>query len=485
MKSWHIFPPDLTKPCTAKHDTAGWELTSHPSTHPSNGAPTQVFDVPDNTPDGNGVSLFIADNPKPYHGVLYLNLPTGVGMLIDIFPFKPASPTTSARRGLVRLAGRMLVDDDGPFNPLGVTMFYAIGRAHNGEQDRVKSNLQYARKFSYDFVRILCQVAPNGLWSECPIDPMWPTFSAELADMIDSAYDCGLRTKLTVIGGGDPDPVSTSRKVANVVIGRQHKVLLLEPINEHNGDPDDAARMVPILQSTGCLVVPGFGDIAPGWGIEDIKALTERSGADGCAYHTSRSDGDNGARQVRQCWDFKDFGSRMADDGEGPGPGASVADFPDPFKNATKAAANMICGASLRCAHTGDGVYGKSYQGPTGPRYANLSDRPNAELFFSSVRHSNDHLPPEIANWQKYNVGFPVEIASGTVNKMYGAKSGDRAFQIPIGCETAVVMRATKPVSLKLWNPATGESAGEYRLAVGQSCRPDVQLWAYVMEINP
>lgn len=480
MKQWHIFPPQLDKPCTATLEEPVAELTSHSGTHPSNGAPCQTFDVPDGTPTGHGATLRIG--PTTYHGVLYLDLPTGVGLVTDVFPFKNASAPTSARRGLVQLAGRMVFDADGPFNPLSTTLFWALGRAHNGERDRVKQNLQWVKGKRYDGVRILGQVAPNGLWAECPIDPRWPTYQNELADLIDLAYDCGLRVKLTLIGGGDPDPVETARKVAEVVrADRQHKILLLEPVNEHNADPEAAEKMVPILQATGCLVVPGFGDIAPGWGIEDIKALSERSGADGCAYHTSRTDGDNGARQVRQCWDFKEFGL-MADDGEGPGPGASVADFPNPFKNASKAAANMICGASFRCGHTGSGVYGKTYQATTAMRYANLWEQPNADVLFDSIRHADDHIPPEVANWQKYNTGHPVEIASGSVNKLYGTRSNDgRYVQVAIGCESPITLRATRPTTVKLYSPASGEPYGTFQLAAGEVVQPTAPLWCYVM----
>jgi hypothetical protein len=86
MIPFAIFPKDLTKPCALHHDIAGWTLTSHAGTHPSNGAAAQVFDLPDDTPEGNGASLTIPGQ-TPYHGVLYVRLlPTGPGLLVDVYP---------------------------------------------------------------------------------------------------------------------------------------------------------------------------------------------------------------------------------------------------------------------------------------------------------------------------------------------------------------------------------------------------------------
>ena len=84
----YIFPSPVETICDLEHDTAGWVVASHLGTHPSNGAPCQVFTLPGGVPNGHGATLII---PGPtgsvrYHGVLYLDLPTGVGMVIDIFP---------------------------------------------------------------------------------------------------------------------------------------------------------------------------------------------------------------------------------------------------------------------------------------------------------------------------------------------------------------------------------------------------------------
>jgi hypothetical protein len=83
-----IFPTPLDLICTLHHDVAGWALQSHAGTHPLNGAPCQLFDLPATTPDGNGGTLTIPGKKgdTSYHGVLYLRLPTGAGLIIDVFP---------------------------------------------------------------------------------------------------------------------------------------------------------------------------------------------------------------------------------------------------------------------------------------------------------------------------------------------------------------------------------------------------------------
>lgn len=393
---------------------------------------------------------------------------------------KYGPPAAIARKGRVRFDGKVWIDDDGPFLPLTTTLLYALGRWHKGESAQVVDNMRWAKARGCDAVRVLGQVAAVGKWGELglSVDPRGPSWHADLCALVDTAYDqIGLRVKLTLVGSGDPNPLDSARRVAAVVAGREHKFLLLEAVNEGNAPADVAEAIVRIFATTGVPCAVGLGN----QGIEQIKESTAIAGASVSILHTDRTDGDNGARQVRQCWDLKEFKTAV-DDGEGPGPGSSVADFPDVFKNAAKRAGNIICGAGSTCNHTGDGVYGESYGGPTGPRYANLWERPSAEAQFEAVRHASDHLPPEVAAWSKFNTGHPLDVLIGSVNKLYGARDGSRAFEIAIGCESPVVFRARQALTVTFWNPATGESAGTFTLTAGQTCQPE-RLWAYVIEL--
>lgn len=110
MIPWYFFPPTGAT-CVAKHDTSGWTLTAHPATHPANGAPCQAFDMPADTPDQNGCGLTMTDAKGrllySLHGVLYLHLPTGAGLVVDVYPTPPAS---SALTKLVAV-GQVLAQD--------------------------------------------------------------------------------------------------------------------------------------------------------------------------------------------------------------------------------------------------------------------------------------------------------------------------------------------------------------------------------------
>lgn len=92
MTPLYEFPDPVDTPLTLTHDTGGWTIQSRTGNHPD-GPECQVFDVPDGTPDGNGVTLSIPGKPHDvlYHGVLYLHLPTGAGIVIDVFP-KASNP---------------------------------------------------------------------------------------------------------------------------------------------------------------------------------------------------------------------------------------------------------------------------------------------------------------------------------------------------------------------------------------------------------
>ena len=112
MSQLLIFPTPLDLVCTLTHDVAGWTLASHPGTHPANNAPCQVFDLPAGTPDGNGATLTLPGTrgPTNYHGVLYLHLPTGVGLVVDVFP--PVSAGASLPRLVAQ--GQFLAQADTP-----------------------------------------------------------------------------------------------------------------------------------------------------------------------------------------------------------------------------------------------------------------------------------------------------------------------------------------------------------------------------------
>lgn len=386
-----------------------------------------------------------------------------------------------ARTGVVTLQGKSWTDDGGAYYPLGTTLLYGLGHWHRGGalRELVRENLAYLAAHEYDYARMLCQVN----WQGQEIDPHWPTFEQDLGALLDCAYDeHGLRVKLTLIGGGAGDVQALAAQVRRVVsAGRLHKIQMIEAVNEGNASTDDAVAMVHALKGLGLPIAVGLGDR----GLETTKDAGDLSGATVDILHTERGLGTTSepggphARQVRQCWDFHLF-RRASENGEPPGPASSVATLDDPVQLATFRAASIICGAGAFCLHTGSGVYGRTYETAYGTRYARLADISNADAIFRAVRSADRRLPKGIENWQAFNVGHPVVIDSGAVNKLYGAHVGGQFVEMCLGVTGPVVFRAAVAVSVDIINPATGETLASRLLQEGQTVSVD-GLWAYLL----
>jgi hypothetical protein len=183
---------------------------------------------------------------------------------------------------------------------------------------------------------------------------------------------------------------------------------------------------------------------------------------------------------VRQCWDFKNFAG-IAVENEPPGIGSSVAQYTDPFKMASKRAGDIICGAAAFCIHTGAGVFGNYMTGTWGVRQANLFEVPGLKEMAVAVKNAEKHLPQGIEGWTKFNTNQPVKVIVGSVNKLYGSRSGGQFAEIAIGCEGPThTLQAKESCSIKVVNPATGDVVLEQHLAKDETA--DVSgLWCYVI----
>jgi hypothetical protein len=396
------------------------------------------------------------------------------------------TPVVVYRRGLVRFLGRAWVDDGGPFYPLGDSMLYALGHYHRGGglRDLVQENAHYLAGHRHDYVRWLGDVN----WAnDQHIDPTWIDYDRNAADLIDFLYDqCGLRSKITVTGGGMGNARLAAQKLLPVIQdGRQHKVLLAEAVNEQNDSSTNAIWIAQHLRSAGIPVATGRGNS----GIQQIRDDGNTAGSSVDCFHTERGLGDANepggrhARQVRQVWDFKEF-SRPLENAEPPGPESSVATLDDPFKLALFAAATRICGAGAFCFHQGSGVYGHDYQSNYGYRYARFAQRPDQDRLMRAVRAADARLPRGVENWQKFNGGYGgpliVDVSRGSVNKNYGSRSGGAFCQVVIGADGPVTLKAAQPCTLAVSNPETNETLFEGSVGAGESVALPL-LWGYVL----
>ncbi|OGQ22125.1 MAG: hypothetical protein A2138_22965 [Deltaproteobacteria bacterium RBG_16_71_12] len=312
------------------------------------------------------------------------------------------------RRGVVRAEGRSFVDDDGPFYPLGGTLFWALYGWKNGERARVEDNLRFLAQHGYDYVRILGEVD----WAGEAIDPTWPDYQQVLGEFLDFAYDqCGLRTEITLMGGSG-DPMITAQQVAPVVnSGRQHKVLDLEVANESYGRPVSLERMQEVgrwlRQNTVNLVAlssgEGLGAYAPSstdWRADYQRIYLPPDAATLGTIHMDRGFGDGGWRECRQPWDWKDFPFPVSHN-EPIGPRSSVAEEVDPVRLAMLRAVGLINGVGAFVLHNGAGVAGVVDPGHNRP--ANLWEVPGIDAVMVAVRGVDAWLPQRAGDGQHWN----------------------------------------------------------------------------------
>jgi hypothetical protein len=432
------------------------------------------FHLPDDVPYGWGASLTLRQGERVLNTRVVLQSDADIAL-------PPAHPP--ARQGVVSLAGHAYGDANGLFLPLGITFFWYLGGLHRGDEARVRQHLDLFRQYRFDYIRILAQVN----WAGEEIDPAWPDYVSLLGRAIDLAYDdYGLRTQVTVIGGGARNPNDAAAKVVQAVTaGRQHKIFALEGTNEGNLAEAATVSMTRVLGQAGVPFGVGLGN----QGIDTIKRATSAAGANVAFFHTERA-GDE-QRMVRQAYDFKEFSTAVTCN-EPPGPGSSVTQLLDPFKVACLRLLACICGGGAFVFHCGSLVYGRAQTTSQGIfRPANLWEVPGFQDFLAMVRAADAGLPGDLPNWAHFNDGWtppnPTSIVSmkSTVGKHYGARDyGSRRWMsLPIDCAGgAIDFVANERTRLRVRHPITKQLLFEADIAQGERRSVSAGLWAYQLE---
>lgn len=375
------------------------------------------------------------------------------------------------RSGIPRASGRAVVDDTGGFHPLGLTFMWAM-QGWKYELDHFKANAEWAAGKGLDYLRILTEVAWEGNRRIDPTQAEWSDWGTVLRSVIDHVYDTlGIRVEITLSGKGTSTDLKwLAQQVGGVVAeGRQHKIMDLEPQNEYTvggSDISQLVRMADVLKRTtpNLVALSSPGDAAA------LKAEALKLGIQGMTWHSDRGDGDHKWRQVRQPYDFKDYGPLVLFNNEPPGPASSVATNTSPLQLAMMRAVGVICGGAGFVLHTGTGVYGDGKSHPTaGPRPANFWEIDNIDAIVSAVRGIDALLPEGVENWRVANTQWqpPNPVApfqphhhwegdaatdnegkkNDGVNKAYSALAPDgRVIQLPCGVRGHVVLTASYPL---------------------------------------
>src|SRR5262252_423891 len=388
--------------------------------------------------------------------------------------FKTAGGATTKRRGVVRIIDRVWTDDDGPFRPLGATLFWSVWGWQN-DQMRLRQTLEWLSARGVHFIRILGDVDWSG-WG-MQMDSSLPNWERDVGQLIDCVYDeFNMRTEFTLWGGSPRDPINCASRVLNILPGREHKILALEMGNEcfQNG-PDDATlkHMLQILGRSGmprAASSPG-PDImtAPEW-IENWLQY----GADKGTIHPDRTRGEHGERCVRQMHDFGGMHCG-ANVNEPIGPRSSVDEEVQPTKLAMMRAMSIFYGCGAYVLHNGNGVSGQP--DPTHNRGGDLWTVPGIDEIHLAVWGVDAVLPVGVETWPKStqhggwaydgfaDYGQPLAAdaiwSDGIVpwgcDRCYGGVSGGRFVTMVSDIVDYVVLRASHACDCVAYDCGTGK----------------------------
>lgn len=367
-------------------------------------------------------------------------------------PPDPPSPPVQGRTGRTRIHARSMVDDGGPWLPVGTTLFWAVREANT---PHLTDNLGFAAGHGCDFIRALCDTTD---WPpETRIDPRQPGWIDAVRAVRDAARAAGLRVWWSIFGGNALTPQEQMRTVEDLLVTcheRPDAVMGIEISNESQGflDADGPRRM------------RGFAEVFARQGYP--TALTSAAhGNDGlyagsaatiATEHFDRRLDEGGWRPVRQPWGYweRQAAPPTFSNNEPVGIGSSVAADSDPLRLACAAVVTWIAGGAVHVVHTGAGIYGVPMTHPVGGyRPANLSEQPTLAPTLDAISRMRSLLPPDLPSWSRQNhhwaghpltfhhpVGDPALAINHGCVRAYAATRGNDWVCLPIG-----LMRGTQP----------------------------------------
>jgi len=401
--------------------------------------------------------------------------------------------------GRVRVVGHSLVDDGGPFLGLGASYFTALWRCKH-DRPRFEADLAFLSRQGFNYVRVLSMVGHHPAWKGLEIAPVkfttrdgrrveaWPDYRRQLRDLIDVAYDrYGLRTQLTVFADAQLMPEKAARVrhldtlLADVVRGREHKLLLIEVANEawQNGFPGDegVADLRAFAKYLGERTeVPVAITSDHGRGGEDPFGRVYGGGvADLATWHFSRDRRvDEGWRPVVDCWELGGRpGFPPVVSNEPIGPGSSVDAEKEPARLVGAAAFAYAAKLPAYVFHCEAGVFGRT----------RFEGTPGVDRFGPVLRL----LPADLPDWDRYDAkdpASPLRVFSGGKPDRYGpevesaddgcvrmavCRKGDRIVVVAVGVRPGgLTLEAREPLRLTAYDALTGEAAASASPAKGK-----------------
>jgi hypothetical protein len=412
-----------------------------------------------------------------------------------------ASRQAGQRSGRVRVEEHSLVDDGGPFLGLGVSYFTALWRAKH-DRMRLETDLEFLSRCGFNYYRMFSMVGYNAAWDGLEIAPVpftsregkqvaaWPDYWQQLRELIDLAYDRhGMRTQITIFADAQLMPekdarIEHMRKLfAEVIPGREHKIILLEVANEawQNGFPGDEG-VVQLREFAKYLsdrteipvAITSNHDWPELGSFKGFERVYSGDIADIATWHFSRDRRtDDGWKPVYDCWEL---GARLGfppvSSNEPIGPGSSVNTEQEPIRLVTAAAFAYSAKLPMYLFHSGAGVFGRT----------RFEDTPGIDRFGPLLRL----LPPDLPNWER-NDGKEARapftaFAGGEANRYWpeidgardgcvrntGSRKGDEFVCVPIGIRPGgLQIEAREKLQFTAYSPLTGEAIKSAALQSG------------------
>lgn len=421
---------------------------------------------------------------------------------------------------LVRLAGKSLCDNNGPFLGLGASYFQALRKA-KFDRERLSSDLALLAEKGFNYVRILSMVNWDGL----EIAPVsftnsaghnvegWPDYWQQFRDLLDLVAQYGLRAEVTVFADAQFVMPSKSVRLAHLdkilsnIAGREHKIIHLEVANEawQNGFPgaQGIAELRELAQylaeRTSVPVAITSNDDTSDSG---IVLLYAGSTADLATVHFSRDTRtiEGGWLPLRDCYRASNLpGVPPVSSNEPIGPGSSVSSESDPIKLCAAAVFAYIANLPAYVYHSRAGIYG----------YVNCCPPSGGEIRFENTAGINAYqylrqlLPPDLASWVR-NDGLessaPFTVfCNGQANRYWpdvnsptdgcdrniGSAKGRQFVCFPMGIlGGGVTLQARRPVQFEVFNPLTGEVVSNLTLNVGSQVTLPQGPGAWILKGN-
>lgn len=417
----------------------------------------------------------------------------------DVVYLEPLPPVRVIRTGRVRVVGRTFVDDQGPFLGFGVSFFTAPW-ACEFDHARYRANLEYLADRGVNYQRFFGVVGFHGhvptgddTWGDRTIDPRRAEWAASIACAIDTAYEYGIRSQITLFAGTETVPNRSDRedvalRLLDVIAPRAEKVLFIEVANEgwQNGidEIEEQRVLARILDLSGHLIAltsPGPGD----WR-EQIEHMYAGFPRPLVTLHFDRSTSGTGGvwRPVRQVYEgWQAASGKPWINNEPIGPGSSVNDERDPLRLVMSAALTWMTGGAGYTLHSGPGIRFCGQWDTLRGLPCDFWDVPHIEQTLAGVQSVMQLLAPDTPNWRLWNgtraagQGHPFDPGSiqdaadrGDLLRAFATVSGDGRFVVgPIQVTSPVPFMARRAMTVQLLDPLTGTVLEERALAPGET----------------